>query len=386
MRTASHCALLVSAALACGCSKAKTADEDKPPTGKITSGAAEPAPAPVVAPKPEHKYATPEAKLQRYAECWKAFNAGNYDVFASCFAADAVREQVDSVPALVAQGAEKITEMAKEQRASFPDLKVTPELVIVSGDDIAALIHVGGTNTADVAGMKASGKKLGVYEAEIGSMNADGTFTHDSIYVDQLTIYHQLGLLENDTSPKASDPYATEPVTLTSHGDATELANKAIVERIMEAVNKKNAKAIEAVAADNIKLVEHADKQNVSGKRAYAKWLHDTLHSTKDGFVDIKGLWTGGDYVVVSYVFSGTPSDEVIGKQAEPKRIESHVVEFLRFHDGKLAEQQSFENRLEPEVQLGIVDPDELMQTISKPANDSGKPAAHDPHDASRRR
>jgi len=272
------------------------------------------------------------------------------------------------VPALVAQGADKIMDMAKTQRASFPDLQITPQLVIVSGNDIAAIIHVLGTNTGDVAGMRPTGKKLGIFEAEIATMNADGKFTHDSIYVDQPTIYHQLGLLENDSSPKAIVEHAAQPVTLISDNGPAEAANKAVIEHDIDAVNKKNGKAIQALAADDIKLTYHGEKQPVSGKKAFAKWMGDTLRSTKDGFVDIKGLWTAGDWVAISDTFTGTPSDAVIGKQADPPHIETHVVQFFRLHDGKLAEQQIFANRLETAVQLGMVDPDQLAQTLSKRA------------------
>jgi predicted ester cyclase len=346
------------------CGKSKSADQQ--PEQHVDN--ATPPPKPEVKPdaKPAPKYGSAEAKLQRYLECWSAFNAAKDDVFASCFAADALREQVDSVPASVGQGAEKIVDMAKAQRASFPDLKVRPELVIINGNNIAAILHVAGTNTGETADLKATGKKLGVYEAEIALMADDGTFSKDSIYVDQPTVFHQLGLLPNDTSPAAITARATEPVTLISKGDATENANKALVEQDIEAVNKKNAKAIAAIVADDIRLTYHGEKQVVQNKKAYLKWLDDVLHTAKDGFVDVKGLWTAGDWVVISDVFSGTPSEAVVGKDSEPKHIETHVVQFYRVKGGKLAEQQIFANRLQTAVQLGMVDPGQLVQTLSK--------------------
>jgi steroid delta-isomerase-like uncharacterized protein len=205
-----------------------------------------------------------------------------------------------------------------------------------------------------------------VFEAEIAVMNPDGTFSHDSIYVDQPTVYHQLGLLPNENSPNASAPHAGEPVTLISSGDATEAANKTLIEKDIEAVNKKNAKAIAAIVADDVKLTYHGDKQKVENKKAYLKWLDEILRTAKDGFVDVKGIWTAGDYVVISDVFTGTPSEAVVGKNADPKHIETHVVQFYRIKDGKLAEQQIFANELATAVQLGMVDEDQLMQTLSK--------------------
>jgi hypothetical protein len=44
------------------------------------------------------------------------------------------------------------------------------------------------------------------------------------------------------------------------------------------------------------------------------------------------------------------------------------VIQFFRFADGKLKQHQMFANRLNTAVQLGIVDPDQLMQTLSAAA------------------
>ncbi|CAN5339580.1 hypothetical protein BH11MYX1_BH11MYX1_32470 [soil metagenome] len=355
------------AALALGCSKS-VGTGDKAGSGSAPTTTAAVATPPPVDAAAAPKYATAEAKLARYNECWAAFNAGNYDIYTGCFAPDAVREQVDSVPKAVAQGTDKIREMAKGQRDAFPDLAITPQLVIVSGNDIAAIIHVAGTNTGDVPGMKASGKKLGMFEADVATMNGDGKFTQDSLYVDQPTVFHQLGLLENDTSPKASDAHLSAPIALISKSDATEMANKALIDKNIDAVNKRTQALIPAVVEDKVKLTYQGDKQKVETKAAYTKWLKETIGSTKDGFVDIKSTWTAGDWVVIADVFSGTPAHIAGGKGVEVKMIEARVVQFFKVIHGKLVEQHIFMNQLKPAVQLGLVDVDQLMETLSKAA------------------
>jgi len=353
--------LLIALTLIAGC-KDKAKDQPKPePSG---SGSAT---TPVdAAAKPVAKYATPDAKLQRFNECWDAYNNAKQDVYASCFAPDAVREQVDSVPDLVSQGSGKILEMAKAQKTAFPDLKVTPQLVIVSGNDVAAILHIGGTNTGEAEGMKATGKKLGMYEAELATMGDDGMITKDHFYSDQPTQFHQLGLLKNDTSPAALDKPTTPAETLISKADPAEAANKAVIEKLVEAINKKDGKAIEGLLADDFKLTYHGDKTKVENKKAGIKWFGDTLKTTKDGFVDIKNAWTAGDHVVIADVFTGTPSEEITGKGGEARKIETHIVQFFTVKDGKIAQQQIFANRLKTAVELGIVDPDQLMKTLSK--------------------
>ena len=307
------------------------------------------------------KFATPEAKLARYRECLDAFNTGNTDVLTGCYGATSVREQVDSVPELVAEGPEKIVEMVTAQRASFPDLTITPWVIVVSGDTIAAIHHVTGKNTVAAGGMKATNKKLGVFEAEIATIADDGTLARTSFFVDQPTVYHQLGLLPNDTSPGPIEKAPGEPEVLIAKNDAAEAANKALVHKVLEAVTNKDAAAIEAAAAPTIKFTYHGEKQKIETKPAYMKWMRDMLASTEEGRVDIKGSWAAGDVVVVFDVFTGTPK-EVAGQ------IRTNVVQFFRIADGKLVQHQMFANRLNTAVQLGLVDPDQLMQTLAAAA------------------
>ena len=308
---------------------------------------------------PTTKYGTPEAKLARYKECLAAFNAGTTEVLATCYGPSSVREQVDSVPELVAEGTERILEMVAAQRASFPDLVLTPRIVVSRGDTIAAIVHVGGKNSVAAGGMKATNKKLGVFEAEIVKIADDGTFVQDRFYVDQPTVYHQLGLLANDTSPGAIEKPAGDTELLTSKADATETANTAIVRKLLDAVSDKKAATIEELAADDIQFTYHGEKQKITSKKAYMKWMRDMLASTDEGAVDIKDSWAAGDVVVVADLFTGTPKDD-------DRVIRTNVVQFFRIADGKIKQHQMFANRLHAAVQLGIVDPEQLARTLAE--------------------
>ena len=353
--------ILATAILLVACKSSSKESKEKPTagTGSVVQSGSAAGSAGSAAPAP--KLATPEAKLARYQECLAAFNTGNVEVMTGCYGATSIREQVDSVPELVAEGPEKIMEMVTAQRASFPNLTVTPRVIVVSDDTIAAIHHVTGKNSVAAGGMKATNKTLGVFEAELTTMASDGTLARDSFFVDQPTVYHQLGLLPNDTSPGPIEKPAGEPDIYISKNDATETANKALVQKVLEAVSKKDAAAIDAVAAPNIKFTYHGEKQKIESKAAYMKWMREMLGSTEEGHVDVKGIWAAGDVVVVFDVFTGTPKD--IGGQ-----IKTNVVQFFRIADGKITQHQMFANRLHTAVQLGIVDPEQLMQTLAAAA------------------
>jgi steroid delta-isomerase-like uncharacterized protein len=377
----------IAVVLVVGCGKGKDDPKDQPPTPKAneppatgssdgsgsaaiaTGGSGSAAPAETKAADKTH--ATPEAKLKRYQECWAAFNAGNTEVFGGCFAPDAVREQVDSIPELTANGPDGIVQMAKGQRAAFPNLTVTPQVVIVAGNEIAAMLYVSGTNTAEANGMKATKKPIGIYEAEVAVLGDDGKFTHDAFYVDQPTIYHQLGLLPNPSSPNAIGKPAEAPQIHISKNAAVEKANKALIEKVLDAVAKKDLAVVEAAAADDIKLTDHGDKQKVKTKKAYLKWFKDTWATTKDTQIAVKGVWAAEDFVAVIDTFSATPT--AAASEGAPGRIETHLLQFFRVVDGKIKQHDIFVNTLKPAVQLGLVDPEALQQQLAE-ASASTKP------------
>jgi predicted ester cyclase len=333
-------ALLLVAIVGCGKSTSEPSKE-----GSGSGGVAKPQ-------EPTAKV-DPKEKVRRYQECWAAFNANNGEAFGNCFALDATREQADSVPELVAVGRENIAGMMKTQKTSIPDMKVTPQRVIVSGNDIAAIVHVSG---------EMKGKKLGVYEAQLAVLGDDNTFSKESFVVDQPTVFHQLGMIENDASPSAIPVPGGEPEILISKNDDVERANKELVQKNLDAMTKKTAKAIEPTVADDVVLVYHGDKNKFEGKAAYMKWLNETIKATSEGKVDVKGIWAAGEHVAVYDVFTGVPSKELGAR--EGVRIHTQVVQFYRIVDGKIKEHQIFGNRMKIAVQLGLVDPDELAKAL----------------------
>lgn len=363
MRAIALC--LLAGALALGCSKDKAAKKNEG-SGSAATPAGSGSASAAAAKPPAPRTATAEDKLKRYQECLDAFNAGKDEVFTSCFAADSMREQIAAVPEIVAKGPAQILELALSQRAAFPDLNVKPLIIVASGNQIAALLYVSGTNTGEAGGMKPTGKKLGVFEAELAVMNDDGTIAREQHYVDQLTIFHQLGLLESESAPSAASdggPADKKTWTLVSKGDERERANQAVVQQLVEAIGNKKPAAVGPLVANDIQFVFHGDKQQVADKKAYLKWAQETMKSTKESKVEIKGVWAAGNYVVVSDIFSATPPDSM--KAAKGKQIETHVVHFAEVVDGKVKQHHIFANRLMTAVQLGLVDPESLMKQLS---------------------
>jgi steroid delta-isomerase-like uncharacterized protein len=375
--------LLIIAALAIsGCKKEEAGSEapkttDKGPEASKTPSDTPPADKPADPPPAEVKKTdTPEAKLERYRECWDAALTGKDDVFKGCYTDDATQEMIDGVPAMKAQGPAAIAEMVKMWRTAFPDLKMSPQVIAINGDKIAAVFLGTGTNSGDLMGMPATNKKIGFFEAQVVVLGNDGKASADRFYSDQSTMLHQLGVFESPMAPDAIDQGWGETKIAIAKNDDTEKANLDHVNKALELLNKKDLKVYGDVVADDVKFYYHGDKSKVEDKKAFLKGLKDYMDMSKDMKSEAKDAWAAGDWVVVESFSAGTVAKDLPGaKGTKGKRLESNEVHFFQLADGKIKQHHIFANNLKTAVQLGLVNPDEMM----KPAAGEGGAAAPAP-------
>jgi steroid delta-isomerase-like uncharacterized protein len=79
--------------------------------------------------------------------------------------------------------------------AAFPDLRMVPEDVIVSGDKAVARARVTGTHKGSFAGIPATGKRVDVTLIDIIRFGKDGRACEHWGVVDQLAMMQQLGVI-----------------------------------------------------------------------------------------------------------------------------------------------------------------------------------------------
>ena len=79
--------------------------------------------------------------------------------------------------------------------AAFPDLRMIPEDVIVSGEKAVARVRVTGTHKGPFVGMPATGKRVEVMLIDIIRFGDDGRAREHWGVVDQLAMMQQLGAI-----------------------------------------------------------------------------------------------------------------------------------------------------------------------------------------------
>lgn len=119
-------------------------------------------------------------------------NAGDIDGFGRQLADDfAEHEDLPGFP----PNKSGVLQYFRMLHAAFPDLRMIPEDVIVSGDKAVARARVTGTHQGPFAGISATGKRVDVMLIDIIRFGNDGRPREHWGVVDQFAMMQQLGVI-----------------------------------------------------------------------------------------------------------------------------------------------------------------------------------------------
>lgn len=119
-------------------------------------------------------------------------NAGDVDGFGRELAADFVEhEELPGYPTTK----DGVIEYFRTLLAAFPDLRMTAQDVIVSGDKAVARLLVTGTHQGPFMEMAATGKRIEVKLIDIIRFGEDGRAREHWGLIDQLAMMQQLGAI-----------------------------------------------------------------------------------------------------------------------------------------------------------------------------------------------
>ena len=119
-------------------------------------------------------------------------SAGDIDGFGRQLADDfAEREALPGFPPTKAG----VIQYFRTLIAAFPDLRMVPEDVIVSGEKVVARVRVTGTQKGPFLGIPATGKQVDVSLIDIIRFGGDGRAQEHWGIVDQLAMMQQLGAI-----------------------------------------------------------------------------------------------------------------------------------------------------------------------------------------------
>ena len=337
--------LAVAGALApAGGCKSDKDDGDKPATEaggqKITEKTAETA-APVGG----------DALIKRIDECRALIESWQKEQLRACFVDKPEVAYIDSVVNQRATTAAEAIVQIGILRNSFRDFKLESALVLVNQKKSAEVVRLAGSH-------KAVGKDVSLFQALVADHDEQGRSTRVRFYVDESTIFHQLGILESATATSGEKAWP-EPAKVVAKNDAAESANLAAVKAGIEALAKKDVPGALAVYADDAVYRYIPEGRPYVGKKEVEERLGANL--ALDYKLSIGDAWAAGDWVVVEITTAGTLREDVPGaKGSKGKAWELNTLELYRLAGGKVKQHVSFANGLKFAVDVGQVDPSTL--------------------------
>lgn len=330
----------------------------EPPAAALPPAATEPAPEP---PKPPEL--TAEQKLQRFRDCWAAFNAKDMTQLGACYAEGAVAEIVDSgAPAAAGRNA-ILAKAIQPLFAAFPDASGEPLLTLMNGDQIVSVVSVRGTHQGTLetprGEIAATNKKTALTVAHAIDF-AGGSVQRLDEYTDQKTLLVQLGVLPG-AARKATAPEAGDRPVITATNNDTERVNVETFQKLVAAFNQHDAAAYEALLAEDIVLSEAYAAADRVGRKEVMRGHKELWKGISDAKIQHTSLWGAGDYVVAMGTFSGTndgplPSMKLWNKTG--KTITLRSLEIAKLESGKVKKHWVFANGLAMAEQLGTLPPE----------------------------
>jgi steroid delta-isomerase-like uncharacterized protein len=127
------------------------------------------------------------ATVRRFYEL---INAGDIDAFGELLAGDFVEHEV--TPGL-APTKEGVLQFFRMNRAAFPDMRLTAQEVLTSGDKVVVRLQLTGTHKGPLMGMPATGKSVNVQLIDIMRFGDDGLAHEHWGVMDALAMMQQLG-------------------------------------------------------------------------------------------------------------------------------------------------------------------------------------------------
>lgn len=263
---------------------------------------------------------TPDELAKRYEDCVRFASEAKWDDYRGCYAPDAKFE----TPGLgEPQSLDAQLAVARAEREAVIDYRSEPQLVLVSGSTVIAILRVTGTHAP-------SKRPVGVFLGHIVDADASGRFTRDRAFFDARTLEGQItGATDVRAVPA---PFPTKTAVI-AKGTPTEQANLGVLATMTAAYDKRDVAALAGIFADELVWSPQARPADVDKAKVLATFqgvwarVPDIRYATE-------AAWAAGDYVAT--IERGTGTLPARGSAAA-RPLDIPLFAVHRFENGKIA-------------------------------------------------
>jgi len=363
-----------------GCSKKKEeGTAQKPMEGSVT-----PAPPPKpAAPTP----LTGTALADKYKTCIGLVSDGKFDELQKdCLDPAYINHDINFPNP---RSAADVIGWFTAMRAGMPDMKMQPQIVMVSGRNLFAVNLITGTNTApmkDPTGkdMPATNKKVGVLMFHKLAINDANVATEEWAYMDAATMMGQLGAPPPGmppVRPALDKGLDGAPIVVVTADDAKEKTNLENAKKAIEAINAGKVADMMALMTPDAVASDQASEKDNKGPKEIDASMKMWFGAFKDAKLTVNNSYAAGDYVVNLGTFSGT-NDKDIGKlKRTGKTVNIDFAEVLHAKDGKADQVWRFRSGVQFAMQMALMPAPGAAPAGGAPAAGSAAPAPAAPAD-----
>ncbi len=240
--------------------------------------------------------------------------------------------------------------------ASFPDLKLTYTRVLGRDRFAVAEWVFTGTNEGEVMGRPATRKKVGYRGVSLLTFAPDGKLKRESVYFDTTTMLGQLGLGPKGQPVRPVEVAPTGPAEVYFAKERDEAA-VTLAKRWLETASRGDAKAVAALATDDIVVSNQYMPTDTKGKKALEKELAEGAKAFVDQKIDLKICVPAASWVACEYTWTATWKGPAMGRKPTGKTGTIHAVEVFRIEDGKVARATAYASSPEFAAAFGVNEP-----------------------------
>ena len=267
---------------------------------------------------------TPDEIAKRYEECVALGNGARWDELRNCYAATATFE----MPGLgePPRDLDKEIEETKRARAAVPDYKQEPQLVMISGSTVIAIVLVTATSPKK--------KPLGIYVGNVIAIDPQGKAIRDLAFFDAKTLEAQM---QAKAGVRAVAKAFPTKIAVISKNDDQESSNLDIFKHMHEAEQKRDLAAFGSFIADDVVWSVQNRPKDLT-KAEILAGIKQRIEKT-DLAYKIDAAWAAGEYVASLETVSGTATADAPDKKIKRgDKIERQLLAVHRFVNGKLAQ------------------------------------------------
>ncbi len=267
---------------------------------------------------------TADEIAKRYGDCIQFLNEARWDELASCYVPGVMFEApgLDEPRALDVEVHE-----SKKQRAEFPDFRQEPQLVMVSGNTVIAMVLITGTSLK-------TRKKMGFYLGHVVGVDPQGKIIRDLAFFDVKTI---AGQVAGKPGVRAVATGLATKIALIAKDDDGEKKNLETLTKMMEASENRDLVTFGNAIADDV-VWSVQNRPTDLTKVEIIAGIKTRLEKT-DLHYKLDHAWAAGEYVASIETVSGTATaDSPDKKLKRGDKVDRQLLAIHRFVNGKLAQ------------------------------------------------